>query len=139
MKRFLLAMVFATTSVPLMAEPCLACSCAPRRTDQSKQEYREEQARNADAVFTGKVWRVKGEYGGENNIEAVFWVEDAYKGTRRHRVTVTTASQGSICGYHFKEGKRYTVFGDREGRKMFSTHLCSATQRGRINPDRYGL
>ena len=139
MRRLLLAMVFATTSVPLTAAPCFACSCAPKRSDQTQQEFREEQAKNADAVFTGRVWKVRGEYGGQENIEAVFWVEDAYKGTRRHRVTVTTSSEGSICGYHFAEGKRYTVFGDGKGSKRFSTHSCSATQRGRINPERYGL
>lgn len=135
-KRLLVAMILATTSVPLMAEPCLACSCLGRSSDQSKQGYREDQARRADAVFTGKVWRIEGSWGAP--IKTHFFVEDAYKGTRRHRVTVTTDGASS-CNYGFVEGKRYTVFGSGKGHKKFFTGWCTGTRRGPIDPDSYGL
>ena len=136
-RRLVVAMILATTSVPLMAQPCLACSCTP---PPRNQEEREQRADQADAVFTGKVWNIEGtDNSSYSTVSARFFVEDAYKGTRRRRVTVTTPNQGAACGYYFEEGKRYTVFGYGEGPKRFSTNSCSETQRGRINPDRYGL
>lgn len=135
MRRLIVAIVLATTSVPLMASPCLACSCS-RSPDQSRQEHREDQARRADAVFTGKVWRIEASY--DAPTKTYFFVEDAYKGTRRHRVTVTTDGRSS-CNYYFKEGKRYTVFGSGNGHKKFFTGSCTGTRRGPIDPDSYGL
>ncbi|HYN37361.1 MAG TPA: hypothetical protein VEV82_10360 [Actinomycetota bacterium] len=137
MKRLLVAMVLATTSVPLMAQPCLACSC---QAGPNTQNQREKEAKEADSVFTGKVWKIEGTYNTSySSVRVSFFVEDAYKGTHRHRVTVSTANQGSACGFYFEEGDRYTVFGYGKGPKRFSTHSCSETRRGRIDPERYGL
>ena len=137
MRRLIVAIVLAATSVPLMAQPCLACSCVP---PPRNQEEREEWAKDARAVFTGKVWKVKGEYNtNHSNVRVRFFVEDAYKGTDKHRVTVKTPNNGAACGYYFEEGKRYTVFAYDKGPKAFKTSLCSGNKHGRINPDRWGL
>ena len=140
MKRLLLVVALAATSLPLTAAPCLACSCAGRMDGQSEREYRHQAARQADVVFTGRVWRIEGDYsGGGGTVEAHFFVEEAYKGTRRHRVTVSTSAQGTACGFYFRRGARYTVFGYGDGPRSFDTNSCTETRRGRIDPDRYGL
>lgn len=137
MRRLLIAMILATTSVPLMASPCLACSCVPPPRNQVE---REEWAKKARAVFTGKVWNVKGEYNTSySTVRVRFFVEDAFKGTHKHQVTVRTPDNGAMCGYHFEEGKRYTVFAYDKGPKGFKTSLCSGNRRGPINPDDWGL
>lgn len=139
MKRLAVALIIATGSVPLAAEPCFACSCAPREEGQSRQEYREEQAKNADVIFTGRVRRIEGSEDPGGSIEAYFRVGKAYKGTHRKRLIIETNSSGAACGYSFKDGKRYTVFGFGEGPKRYSTGICTGTQRGRIDPEKYGL
>ena len=140
MKRLLLATALAAASLPVAAQPCFACSCVPRADGQTEREYRHQAARQADVVFTGRVWRIEGDYsGGGGSVEAHFFVEEAYKGTRRHRVTVSTAAQGTACGVFFRRGARYKVFGYGKGPRHFDTNLCTETQRGRIDLDRYGL
>jgi hypothetical protein len=135
-RRTVLALLFAVGAVPLSAQPCFACSCAPRPEHQTRQEYREEQARRADVVFTGKVRRL--EYS-EQTLTAHFRVGKAYKGTHRERLTIKTNSTGAACGYSFKDGKRYTVFGTGDGPESYRTYICTGTQRGRIDPADYGL
>ena len=139
MRKLLIAAVLALTSMPLSAPPAFACSCVPREDGQTEREYRREAARDADVVFTGRVWRVERAPDGFGSDEAHFFVEEAYKGTRRHRVTVSTSAQGSMCGFHFTRGARYTVFGYGKGSRHFHTNICTETQRGTIDPDRYGL
>ena len=138
MRKLLVVLALAVTSVPLAAEPCYACSCVGPEEGEER-EWRHKAAREADVVFTGRVWRIEGDWGGGGSVKAHFFVEEAYKGTRRHRLVVSTSAQGSACGVFFKRGARYTVFGYGEGPKRYSTHSCSETQRGWINPDRYGL
>lgn len=139
MRKLIVAAVLALGSVPLTVQPSFACSCVPPKEGQTEREYRHEAARDADVVFTGRVWRVERADDGFGSDEAHFFVEEAYKGTRRHRVTVSSSAQGSMCGFHFNRGTRYTVFGYGKGPRRFHTHLCTETQRGWINPDRYGL
>ena len=135
-RRTVLTVVFAAGAVPLTAQPCLACTCVPPEEGQTRQEHREEQAKNADVVFTGKVRDIER---GEQLTKVRFWVGRKYKGTHREKLTITTASQGSVCGYHFKDAKRYTVFGYGDGPRSYSTNLCSGTQRGRIDGEKYGF
>ncbi len=138
MRKLLVVLALAVTALPLSAEPCYACSCAGP-SEGEEREWRHRAAREADVVFTGRVWRIEGNYAEGSRIKAHFFVEDAYKGTYRHRLVISTPSQGSACGFFFKRGARYTVFGYGEGPRLYSTHNCSESQRGRINPDRYGL
>lgn len=135
-------MIFlAVMAVPVVASPCWACSCA---STGDAQADRERQARAADLIFTGiakNVW-IKdnnNDYSGDETRLARFRVRKTYKGHPGRWVTISTAQQGSVCGYPFKEGKRYTVFAYGSNVDGFDTNSCSGTKRGRINPENYGL
>ena len=135
MRRLILATLLALGAAPLAAQPCLACSCVGYETPR---KARHAHARHADVVFTGKTKRVELSEDGTRRF-AYFRVEKAYKGTQRENLVIKTSSSGASCGFYFKDDTRYTVFGHGEGPRKYSTHLCSGTKRGRIDPDRYGL
>jgi hypothetical protein len=63
-------------------------------------------------------------------------VERMLKGTPLSPVTVVTARNSSSCGYPFKEGTRYLIFGYRSdrtessqspSRSLVSTNICTRT------------
>lgn len=138
MKRVTIVAVLAFASVPVMAEPCLACSCVAY--PESERKRQERLARHADVVFTGKVYLVRGDYGSDDgHIKAFFFVEKRYKGIHRFRVAVRTHSSGAMCGYYFREGARYTVLAGEGRENRLHTGLCSGNKRGHINPERWGL
>ena len=135
MKRLIVAALVALGTAPLGAQPCWACTCVAY---ESPRQERHSHARRADVIFTGKTTSVEQSRDGQTLI-AYFRVGKAHKGTHRERLVIKTQSEGSICGFHFKDDTRYTVFGKGEGPKVYSTNSCSGTKRGRIDPDRYGL
>ena len=127
MKRILLAACLAASLVPLAVEPASACTCVAATP--------EEHADNARVVFTGRVRSIERD---EFEHTVRFRVTKVYKGEVDRRVTVVTASNSAACGCSFREGSRYTVFGNRKS-EPFSTNLCSGTKKGEIDPDEYGL
>ena len=137
MKRVWVVCLLAISGLAMTASPCWACSCAGGVS-------KEEQADAADAVFYGKVVHLDypeqddGVSGG-GNVKVRIWVKTVYKGKDVARVTtVRTSVQGSACGYGFEKGERYTVFADKNNGR-YSTHSCSGTKSGNINPENYGL
>jgi Tissue inhibitor of metalloproteinase len=133
--RALAAVAVALSGVAATASPCWACSCA----EDTPKGY----AKRADVVFTGRVVEVRGGGSddgtyGDDNLKVRFRVKKVYKGKAKRATTVRTNESSAACGYGFSEGKRYTVFAQKEDGKL-STNLCSGTKRGGINPDRYGL
>ena len=126
--RAALVVAFIATQLILPASPASACSCA--------YTSKEQQARSADVVFTGRVRSVELT---QSVRRARFRVRVVYKGDVDRRVLVVTASQGSACGCHFREGERYTVFGYGSRDDRVSTDLCSGTKKGPIDPAEYGL
>ena len=129
-------------TVPVVASPCWACSCAA--TTDARAD-REAKAERADLIFTGVATSQRvvdpspnDDYTGDETVLTRFRVGRTYKGHPGRWVTVGSASNGAACGYDFDEGSRYTVFarGDGDG---YETDLCSGTKRGRIKPERYGL
>jgi hypothetical protein len=136
MKRLIVVCVLAVSGVAMTAPPCWACSCAP--------STKKEDAKDADAVFYGKVRKISGgnpDNGlGDDNIRVKMRVRTVYKGKNIERLTtVRTNESGAACGYEsFEEGNRYTVFAEKRNGRLF-TNLCSGTKRGNIDPDDYGL
>jgi hypothetical protein len=120
----LLAAIFL---IPLFATPSWACSCAALP--------KEELADQAKVVFTGRAVSIERS---ETTHRVRFRVGKVYKGNVGRHVDVVTASDSAACGCFFKEGSRYTVFGDRR-REPVGTDLCSGTNPGRIDPDSWGL
>ena len=142
LKRTLIVIFMAVMTVPVVASPCWACSCAATTDPQAD---RERQAEHADLIFTGiaKSERVvdptpNDGYTGDETVLTRFRVRKTYKGHPGRWVTIRSAANGAACGYDFDEGRRYTVFA-REDRDGYETDLCSGTKSGRIDPERYGL
>jgi hypothetical protein len=134
--RALAALALAATGIATTAQPCWACTCARLIGDPITPR---ERANAAEVIFTGGVRKVVRDDPETNLINrARFAVEKAYKGRVRHRMTIRTHSQGSACGVYFRKGKRYTVFAYRF-KGALETDTCSATRRGRIDAERFGL
>ncbi len=108
----------------LLPDCASACSCA--YFGGSPQQRADRMLDKSEAVFAGKVVDIerdqKGPFGGVDEVS--FRVSEAWKGTERETLELTTQSQGSACGYSFSEGREYLV--DATGK--MSVSLCSETK-----------
>ena len=141
LRRLLIVCLMAGLAVPVVASPCLACSCFQEGTNA---EHRRKQARDADLIFTGVaksqsvVDEGDPEFEGDEVMGTRFRVRKTYKGHPGRFVTVSSMRNEASCGVEFEMDQRYTVFAE-ERRSGYETNLCSGTKRGGINPERYGL
>lgn len=124
----LLAMMFLFVS----AENLSACSCMindkPLKT-QVKKAYKD-----STAIFSGEVVEITGPAADEYFVTVKFRVEASWKGETDTEVTITTASQGSMCGYQFEVGKKYIVYTYGQIDEL-STNNCTRTTFAGDNPD----
>ncbi len=97
-------------------ECAYACSCMGVSTQRALS--------SSDAVFSGEVVDLqKGTLAG--NDPATLQVSEAWKGTDQRTLEVRTPSQGSACGYNFKEGQEYLVFA--YGKQDLRVDACGHT------------
>jgi len=108
----------------LLPDCASACSCA--YFGGSPQQRAERMLDKSSAVFAGKVVDIKrnqkGPFGGVDKVS--FRVSEAWKGTERETLELTTQSQGSACGYSFSEGQKYLV----DATSKMSVDICSETK-----------
>lgn len=136
MKNLLFLAVAAAVLSIVLADPVSACSCIPPAAPAKALEQ-------ADAVFSGKVLKIKreksvykkdtgvqpGPVGGLfASVEAVFEVDKTWKGTDKKTVSVFTASNSAACGFDFQTGRSYLVYASRDDRQRLITTLCTRTK-----------
>jgi hypothetical protein len=114
------ALSFSFIVIILAAESAFACTCVRSPV--------EEEFRNADAVFLGRVVSVGGflSSGG-----AKLKVEKLWKGVSLDEVTVYTVP--SLCAFSFEEGQNYVIFGGRNPEGKLGTWVCSNSTNVRYN------
>ena len=141
-RRTLIVIFLAVMTVPVVASPCWACTCAASGNEAAD---RRAQAENADLIFTGIAKKIRVDdpapddaYSGDEKIYVRFRVHKTYKGYPREWRWIYTGVYGDTCRYEFEVGDRYTVFAYKH-KGEFNTNICTGTKRGRINPDNYGL
>ena len=100
MLRRLLAVLFllATVLVVAPAGPAWACSCGALR-------------RTGDLVVVGVVESVRRTSGDE--LQVRLRVDVIERGSAGAQVELSTAAQDTACGYEFREGHRYRVYGNQ--------------------------
>jgi hypothetical protein len=129
--RPLTALAFAVLAglgfVFLIPDCASACTCGS--TSSNGQKEIESELSSSEAVFSGEV--VDFEKG--SSIAAPwptetvsFRVSEVWKGPERETLGVSTATQGSACGYAFKEGREYLVYA--YGKQDLEVDLCSRTK-----------
>jgi Carboxypeptidase regulatory-like domain len=118
------------TTVVLLLAPCaddaFACACI-----QSGPPC--QAAWTADVVFAGTVRaidRIEGSPGDLlfDRVRVTFDVEQGYINPPSRVVEVRTGSGGGDCGYSFKIGKRYLVYGWNRPPAGLTTGICSRTR-----------
>ena len=86
---------------------------------------------SSDAVFSGEVvdlqkgTSVGGMFGPSDTV--TLRVSEAWKGTDQGTLEVSTPSQGSACGYAFKEGQEYLVYAS--GKQDLKVDACGETKQ----------
>jgi hypothetical protein len=112
--------------VALLPDCASACTCAV--LPGSQQERAERALAESTAVFTGQVVNIsKAEPAGAwqpARATVSFRVSEVWKGPEQENLEVSTASEGSACGYPFSEGRKYLVYA--EGRRI-SVNACGET------------
>lgn len=104
-----------------------ACTCAPPAPVM-------ESLRDADAVFVGRVLEITGRRS-SGAVLVRLAVERAWKGAESAEILVWTESTTAACGYPFRVGGRYLVYGwhaegrraPRAGKDAVWTSVCSRT------------
>lgn len=129
-KIFLFLFSLVLTLSPGSVERVLACSCASERPVC-------EAFGASNAVFVGKVIGAKQRkttnYDGVQETwdvgEIYFQVEEAFHGVKKGtRVTISSGTGGGDCGYWFKRGKTYLIYGYGDAKKGFGTNICTRTR-----------
>ena len=103
----------------------MACTCMHLRGDPDKAFTA------ASAVFSGKVLEIiEGEPSPAlpelKTLTVKFRVKKSWKLVRTDEVMVLTGSLTNLCGFPFKVGERYLVYGVGGGNK-FMTDICKRT------------
>jgi hypothetical protein len=105
--------------------PAYACDCViPPNV--------ETELSQSDAVFSGKVIRIKEKRsaGGYIKKEIIFEVYQTWKGVEESQIKITTGQGGGDCGYQFVPYGEYLVYGrnsDMYGKSQLSTGICDRT------------
>ena len=120
MNRLLLPLIPAVLFV-LAPRQAAACSCEPPGSPQ-------EELASHDAVLAGRVVEIlaPADLALEEDVLVTFDVSSVWKGEAEQVVAVTTGRHGGVCGYPFRLGEQYVVYGNLwEG--GLHTGLCTRT------------
>ncbi|MFM2421425.1 MAG: hypothetical protein RL385_6148 [Pseudomonadota bacterium] len=106
-----------TTWLPAGAANACTCAEIPKVADAKAK---------AAAIFEGRVLSVTKRE--DLSVRVAFSVVRMWKGSSdAERIELTTAEQGSMCGFDFAEGASYLVYADGSGQDL-STGLCGRTR-----------
>ena len=117
----------ALALLALLPDCASACSCAIESNPKERVEFAVS---DSEAVFSGEV--VDFEKGADSTMfgptETVsFRVSEVWKGPQREILEVSTPTQGSACGYAFKEWQEYLVYA-YAGKQGLETDSCSSNK-----------
>lgn len=117
MKVIVFSLLTGLLLLPSMVQAC-SCLAPPPPLEALK---------GADAVFVGRVnaLHLTGT-SFEEKVNALFEVDQVWKGSLSDRVVIETAQSSAACGFHFSEGEQYLVYAfETEG--ALETNICSRT------------
>ena len=124
----LASIVLAVLGFMFLIPDCAsACTCMSASSNGQKEI--ESELSSSEAVFSGEVvgFEKGASIAAPWPTETVsFRVSEVWKGPERETLEVSTATQGSACGYAFKEGREYLVYA--YGKQGLEVDLCSRTK-----------
>ncbi len=118
--KLLLSCLSLIVGLVSLSSDATACSCIPPRAPLAELS-------ESDFVFAGEVKSItprSGEYG--RMLLVRFKVETKWKGDLNSDIVIETADNSAACGYPFKAGKSYLVYGDIFENVM-GTSICTRT------------
>jgi hypothetical protein len=108
-----------------------ACSCEPIDRELSVEEDIELRLKKFDAVFSGKVLRIKNLKVSADNpfpsAKVTLKVLETWKGIKTKKITVFTYT--TDCGFKFEAGESYLVYGNRQKNNLVELHRCTSTKK----------
>lgn len=124
--RILSTIFFITLVISTNIPVVYACSCVPQRPAiLSYFHY--------DVIFSGRVIVILGPESIGNIISTAsptkvsFEVYKSYKGVKEKNITVNTAFSGVSCGYEFRMGEEYLVYGTKDNIGNIHVNNCGRT------------
>ncbi|MBS1793004.1 MAG: hypothetical protein JSS81_04075 [Acidobacteria bacterium] len=124
MSKICLAMLLTAFLYAAGAPEAAACTCRGRPAGPGVETCGYYWG--AENVFIGLAESVVVE---NDLMKATFAVEKTIRGTPGEKVEIWTSRSTASCGYPFKQGGRYFVYGRRSGDGKFHEHLCGPTVR----------
>ncbi len=125
MKKLLLLTVFFLSFFWLGTVDVEACKCSGRpravKGIQTCGYYWR-----ADGVFIGHADTVEVD-NAKGSMKVTFSVERVIRGTVGKTVEIFTSGSTASCGYPFKQGERYFVYGRKDGNGRYHESLCGPT------------
>ncbi len=105
----------------LLMESTTACSCMGQLPLSTHFGY-------ANVVFIGRAIKVTLD---EPNFElkVLFYVHDIFKGKcSARKITITTATEGSLCGLRIKKGEKWQIWAQGSGNNFHVNHCGKSTK-----------
>ncbi len=102
-----------------------ACSCSGRQQGVKGVQTCGYYARS-EAIFIGLAETIEID-SKRGSMKVTFSVERSIRGTNEKTVEVFTSSSTASCGYPFKQGERYFVYGRKDKDGKYHEGLCGPT------------
>jgi len=125
----LASLVLTVLGVAVLSSPDCAYACSCALPPGTQKERVERALSNSEAVFSGQVTAIEKEAATGRHpgtATATLRVSEVWKGPERGTLEVSTASQGSACGFPFKEGREYLLYA--YGKHGLKVDLCSESK-----------
>jgi hypothetical protein len=125
-------LIISVSLLIIVAPTVIACSCARLFAGSHPcSSYW-----SSDIVFTGQVSEIERRQTNNDNgtvgnrhVVTHFLVDEAFRGVSGKAIEIYTGAGGGDCGYSFKQGERYIIYGRRNPQDgQIWTGICSATK-----------
>lgn len=132
MNKLIFSIFFSAFLIALTASDIFACSCFQPEGVPIEKQVKDAYTKST-SVFVGEVVEVikKPEV---YSVTVRFKVEKTWDKNFQKEITLSTASESSLCGYTFEVGKKYLVYASENNNKL-TTNICTRTASVTSNKD----
>ena len=119
MKKFIVSISFCVAVFVFSTTEAFGCKCLVEKLVEN--EYQRK-----TAIFSGKVVGIVKDGAFIRRVK--IRVENSWKGDAAKIVTITTPSDGGMCGYSFVKGASYLIYANGNEKNGLLVDICSRTK-----------
>ena len=113
--------ILAASLFVFVGQAAYGCSC-PTEIGKSKTDYQKWEQNFKGAAFSGRVTKIE-KNAAKSESKVTFAIDKYWRGVSTAEAVVYTASDSSMCGVTYEEGKDYVVITDSVSGRI-TTYSC---------------